>query len=317
VVALTSDDAADPSVGPCPSVGPGPSVGPAAPRLNPLVWVEKLSHRVLLAWGARSLLIPTVTGAIHAYAIPGRGEGTFVLIHGLGANATGWTNLVAQLRKHARRIVLVELPGHGRSAPPPESMRMFDLASSVRDAIDTLLDVRDPAIVLGNSLGGATALRYALWRPEHVRCLLLNSPAGAPLEPGELDALRTRFGVKTRADARRFLAELLHSPPGYFRLIEAGLAAELGRPLIQNVLHSVRDEDFFTAEELATLAVPTVLMWGKSDRILPPSGLAFYRRALPAGTQVEEVDGVGHSIHLERPRLVLRRLLEARDRARA
>lgn len=292
----------------------GSDTAPRPPRFNPLVWVERLSHRVLLALGGRSLMLPTATGALHAYVIPGRGHGTFVLIHGLGANATGWTNLVGKLRKHARRIILLELPGHGRSEPPPGELRLFDLADSVRDAIDTLIDDRERAVVLGNSLGGATALRYALQRPERVGSLILNSPAGAPLERPELDALRTRFGVRNREDARRFLTELLHAPPYYFRIIEAGLAAELGRPLIQSVLRSVRDDDFFTAEELAALAPPTLVMWGKSDRILPTSSLAFYRRALPAGSRVEEIEGVGHSIHLERPGLVMKRLLEARDR---
>lgn len=287
---------------------------PRPPRFNPLVWIERLSHRVLLAWGGRSLMIPTATGSLHAYVVPGRGHGTFVLIHGLGANATGWTNLVGKLRQQARRIVLLELPGHGRSEPPPDSLRLMDLATSVRDAIDTLIDVRERAVVLGNSLGGATALRYALQRPERVGSLILNSPAGAPLGAPELEALRTRFGVKSREDARRFIAELLHAPPVYFRLIEEGLAAELGRPLVQSVLSTIRDDDFFTAEELAALAPPTLVLWGKSDRILPASGLAFYRRALPAATRFEEIEGVGHSIHLERPGLVMKRLLEARDR---
>lgn len=78
----------------------------------------------------------------------------------------------------------------------------------------------------------------------------------------------------------------------------------------------MRPEDFFTEEELAGLAAPVTLLWGRSDRILPRSILEFYRRALPSTAQLEELDAVGHSLHMERPGLLLRRLLEARDRAR-
>lgn len=295
----------------------GASAHPARPavpaRRDVLSLLGSLSRRVLLAWGARSLQLPTATGTVHAYSLHGRGEGTFVLIHGLGANASGWVSLAGRLRAVAQRIVLVELPGHGYSEEPPAGLRLIELANSMREAIDMLIDERDGAVVLGNSLGGATALRYALTRPARVRRLILNSPAGAPLDELEVAALRGRFGVKDRHDARRFLGELMHSPPLYFRALERGLVAELGRPLVQRFLETVRPEDFFTAEELGKLAVPTVVLWGKSDRILPPSGLAFFRRALPAGTRFEEVEGAGHSIHLERPSLVARHLLEARD----
>ena len=296
-----------------PGVTP-PDVTPSRPRIDLLAWLERISRHILLAWGAKSLMLPTESGAVHAYSLAGRGEGTFVLIHGLGANASGWTTLAGKLRGVARRIVLLELPGHGRSAPPPEGTRLMDLASSVTTALDMLIDERDGAVVLGNSLGGATALRYALARPERVRGLILNSPAGAPLDEHEVEALRERFGIKNRLDARRFLGQLMHRPPLYYRALENGLVAELGRPLVQGFLHSVCPEDFFTAVELATLAVPTVVLWGKSDQVLPVSGLAFYRSALPSSTRFIELEGVGHSVHLERPGLVIKHLLEARDR---
>lgn len=281
-----------------------------------LALLEKVSHGVLRTSGAQSHWIPTSVGRIHVYELAGTGFGTFVLLHGMGATATAYTVLARRLRKHARRVLLVDLPGHGRSSEPPQGLDVSGLGGGLKEALDGLLASDERAVVLGNSLGGAAALRYALGSPERVGALVLTSPAGAPLSDEEHAAIRRTFALRTREDARRFFQDLLHAPPWYFRALEASLVEQLGRPFIQSFLDAVRPEDFFTEEELARLAAPVTLLWGRSDRILPRSILEFYRRALPPSAQLEELDAVGHSLHMERPGLLLRRLLEARDRAR-
>ncbi|NUP09488.1 MAG: alpha/beta fold hydrolase [Polyangiaceae bacterium] len=273
--------------------------------------VERVSHSLLLTFGARSRLVATGAGKVHAYEILGAGEGTFVLLHGIGTSATTYAPLLRLMVSRARRVVMLDLPGHGRSEEPIGGLDSKALAAGVSDALDVLVDPRDKAIVAGNSLGGAAAIGYALDRPSHVRALVLVSPAGAPLDEHALGEIRARFNLRTRADARRFFSELLHEPPFYFRVLEGGLVAQLSRPVVRGFLASLVASDFFTAERLATLAPPTTVLWGKSDRILPRSGLHFYRRALPAGTRFEEIEGVGHSPHLERPSLVAARILDA------
>lgn len=281
-----------------------------------LALLEKVSHGVLRTSGALSHWIPTSVGRIHVYELAGTGTGTFVLLHGMGATATAYTILARRLRKHAKRVLLVDLPGHGRSSEPPRGLDVTGLGAGLKEALDGLLEPHERAVVLGNSLGGAAALRYALGSPERVGALVLTSPAGAPLSDEEQAAIRRTFALRSREDARRFFQELLHAPPWYVRALEASLVELLGRPFIQTFLDAVRPEDFFTEEELARLDAPVMLLWGRSDRILPRSILDFYRRALPPTAQLEEIDAVGHSLHMERPGLLLRRLLEARDRIR-
>ncbi len=276
-----------------------------------LAFLEKVSHGFLRGSGAKSLWLPTSIGRVHVYAIEGTGHGTFVLIHGMGATATAYTQLAMRLRRQARRVLLVDLPGHGRSSEPP-GFDVTVLGIALREALDAALEPGERAVVLGNSLGGAAALRYGLSSPERVGALVLTSPAGAPLSEEEQAEIRAVFDLKSRGDARRFLARLLHAPPWYLRAIEASLVDQLGRPFIQSLLTAVRPEDFFSPEELAPLQPPVTLLWGRSDRILPRSALEFYRRNLPK-VRLEEIDDVGHSLHLERPGLLLRRLLEARD----
>lgn len=276
-----------------------------------LAVVDHVSHAVLRSFGAKSLETKTPVGRVHAYDLRGRGEGTYVLVHGMGTAATSYVGVVRRLRSQAKRIVLLDLPGHGRSQAPEEKLDAATLKVAVSAALDAALAGSDKAVMLGTSLGGAVALGYALERPERVRSLVLASPAGAPLEDADMEALRARFDLRTREDARRFFKELLHAPPFYLRVMESGLVTQLSRPLIRDFLRSLEAEDFFTAERVGELQPPATVLWGKSDRILPRSGLAFYRRALPQGTAFEELDAVGHSPHLECPQLVADRLVSA------
>ena len=112
-----------------------------------------------------------------AYVAEGSGTlPTTVLLHGLGSAATPFGPLLGRMRKHVRRIVAPDYPGHGFSENAarltPEA-----LFGSVTHALDALVD--EPALVVGNSLGGAVALNYTISNPGKVRALVLVSPAGA------------------------------------------------------------------------------------------------------------------------------------------
>ncbi|MBL9028396.1 MAG: alpha/beta hydrolase [Myxococcales bacterium] len=271
--------------------------------------VDALSDRLLRSFGARSLVIPTSAGSVHAYDATGPGERTFVLLHGMGTTATSYTGIFLGLRPHARRVVLVDLPGHGRSVLGESFLSVAALGDGIREALDGILWEEERFVLFGTSLGGAAALRYALDRPKRIAKLILVSPGGAPLSEEDFLALRRRFDVRTAEDARRFFSLLMHDPPLYFRLFEKGLVSQLGRPFIQRFLAEVSPDDFFKKEELASLRVPTLVIWGKRDRILPRSSLAFYRDALPEGTVFEEPDALGHSPHVEQPGFLMKRLL--------
>ncbi len=274
-----------------------------------LRFIEGLSGAVLKTLGAQSLVLTTDAGNVHAYDASGPGEQTFVLLHGMGTAATTYAGLFRGIRERAKRVVMIDLPGHGKSELAAERLGALELGAGIRGALDQVLGEAEPGVLMGTSLGGAVALRYALERPEHLRALMLISPGGAPLSDDDFAVLKKRFDLQTRDDARRFFAELMHKPPIYTRLFERGLIDQLSRPLVQGFLSGLGPDDFFTEAELGSLRVPTLLIWGKSDRILPRSSLDFYRRALPPSVVIEEPDDVGHSPHVEKPRWLVERLL--------
>jgi len=278
------------------------------------------AHRWLLFRGVKSRVAVGPAGPVHYYDVPGVGpHGTLVLQHGIGAEALHFLPVLRGLRRHFGRIVVPDLPGHGRSSPAPQ-MSPEALFAGFSTALDHALDeVPDGApdgahgdnpIVFGNSLGGAMAMQWGMERPERTRALILASPAGAMLEPAALAAFLERFAFTDRAAVLDFFGRLNPRVPYGASWFADDVRATFHRPHIRQLLASVRPEHGFASERLGALRTPTLLLWGKADRLMPPEMLAWYRAHLPPDiTTVEEPEGVGHCPQVDRPGWTVRRIL--------
>lgn len=284
-----------------------------ASRLLPAA--DRLARLSLRARGLASSTVRVRGLDLHVYDGAGRGRlPTVVLLHGLGAGGASFGPMVTALRPHVRRVILPELPGHGFSAHPEDGGDITAdlLLDAISDALDGMLD--EPAIVLGNSLGGAVALGYALRRPERVRGLMLVSPAGAKMEADEWRELVSAFDLTTTAEARRFLERVYHRPPWFLALFAHEFPDVLKKPAVRQILASVTPEHSPTPDELALLSMPILLLWGRSERLLPASALAWFRQHLPPQTVIEEPAGFGHAPQMEQPeRLAARVVAFARE----
>ena len=141
-------------------------------------------------WPGREMTSGGVT--LHVRETPGPAGGeTAVLVHGLGGSATNWTELAGALSSRMRGLA-VDLPGFGRSAPPPgDDYSLGAHADAVLCFLAGLVRDSGPVHLLGNSLGGAVAMMVAARRPELVKTLTLVSPAMPDLRPTP-----TRLGDK-------------------------------------------------------------------------------------------------------------------------
>ncbi len=238
-----------------------------------------------------------------------RGNGQLppiVLLHGLGSRGADYLPLLRRLHPHARRVVAPDLPGHGASGAPV-GMELAACLEALGEALEAALD--EPAVVYGNSLGGLAAIHFARTHPGRVRGLFLASPAGAPASPLEREALLATLRVETHRDALRFLEKVLHHRPGVFgHLVAWGLRRRYRTPALRALLASAQHARSLEPGDLARLQVPVYLLWGRSERLLPPSQLAFFRQHLPAA-EVDESPGLGHSPQLDDVDELARRLL--------
>lgn len=271
---------------------------------------ERLMRRVLNARGLRSRWLQTSVGRMHVLDGRGRGElPPLVLLHGFSANAISYAGLLPRLAPHAGRIVVPDCPGHGFSELPPQGLRRDSMVQGLFEVLDRVID--EPAIVLGTSMGGFGAIRYAASRPHKVRGLVLVCPGGAPMARDALDRFADTFRMQRHADALRFVDRMLSSSPPVFRHVLAhAIRGRFTAPHLRALLDSLDPADLLRPAELAALRMPTLMLWGRQEMILPPDHLEFFRRHLPQHAQLEIWDRFGHCGYLEQPGPVARRVLK-------
>ncbi len=270
---------------------------------------EGMFRRSLNKRGHHSRWHESSLGALHFFDF--RGDGALpplVLLHGIGSSALPYRLLFAALRPQMRRILCPDAPGHGLSADPAEPLDADLLFRGICELLDAELD--EPAIIFGNSLGGALALRYGLTRPERVRGLVLSSPAGAAMSAAEIASLVETFRFDSRKAGRRFFNNLHHRPQRISWLVAGEVLRIFNRPSIVQLLDALGPDDLFSPEQLAQLSVPTLLLWGDSEKILPASSLAWYQQHCPPSMTIEQPEGFGHCPYLDCPQAVVDRILQ-------
>jgi pimeloyl-ACP methyl ester carboxylesterase len=240
------------------------------------------------------------------------GEGPpLVLVHGLGGCAENWAPL-APLLAPSHRLLVIDLPGHGRSAPLAGLEGLAELAEIVAEV--AAAEGMPRAAYFGHSLGGVVALRLALRRPEAVTKLVLAAPAGIS---SSLPLARLIVRATMRVQPGRLVAPFRHrlaSRSWYrtalFRGVFVSDAAALSEGAVVGFLegppHHVDPRSAARAlglddprAELGAVQAPVLLLWGARDRQLPLTDAFDYARRLRARLRV--VADCGHLVIGERP----------------
>ena len=256
-----------------------------------------------------------------------RGHGQpLLLLHGFTGRGSGWGAHATAFARHFR-VIVVDLPGHGRTRPSDPKRGIHPARVSVERTADDLAMLlarsgATPAHVLGYSLGARVALRLAIAHPVGVRRLVLESPSAGIAGTRERAARRIadaaladrleRDGMETFVDAWErqpiFAGHAAIPAPCATRLratrlratrlraerlsnTPAGLALSL-RGAGQGSMEPLHDR-------LASVRMPTLVIAGALD----PIGLAraeVVAAGVP-GARLEIVPGVGHMPHLESP----------------
>lgn len=222
-----------------------------------------------------------------------------LLLHGFGADLNSWM-FIQPVLAEGRRVVALDLPGHGGSS---RDVGVGD-AAVLSQAVLGFLVALDPGPVhlVGHSMGGAIAAMLAAGHPELVRSLTLIAPAG--LGPDINTAFIDGFvRASRRKDAAEVLQLLVHDP------------ALVSRTMVEDVLRFKRLDGVTAALDtiarawfaggrqtvdltatIAGLALPVQVIWGRDDKIIPVA----HADAVAPGVPMHVLEAAGHLPHMEK-----------------
>jgi pimeloyl-ACP methyl ester carboxylesterase len=278
--------------------------------------LQRAVRRYLTLRGVRSTITQVAGYDLHHYALDGVGKGPpVVLVHGLAGSANGFHKVLFGLSQRFSRVLAPDLPGNGFSplaagAKGLGARRQLEVLSAFLEQ-----EARAPAFLVGNSLGGAMAVTLAQHRPEAVRALGLVAPAGARVAEARLLELHRVLSLKGAADARALTRRLFHRTPLTTLLLADDLYRMYDTPSVRAVLGEFTPHDCLEPDALRCIRAPTVLVWGKSEKLLPYEGVNYFREHLPPHAEVHLVEGFGHIPQMERPAQLVRLLTGFADRA--
>jgi pimeloyl-ACP methyl ester carboxylesterase len=249
-------------------------------------------------------------GAEVNYAEIGEGE-PVLFIHGLAGSWRNWLETLPHFGERYRAIAL-DLPGFGDSPMPDWDLSMPAYGRMVHDFCDALGIDRVAAIV-GNSMGGFVATEAVIERPERFERLVLVSAAGISL--AQAKGRRFEAAARTIKAAGPYLAAatMLKRPLGRRiafswvigrpEKLRAELLSEQLRPglasdgLVQSMASMV---GYDTRQRLTEIEIPTLIVWGLNDHVVPVEAAVGYHRLIPR-SRLELFERTGHVPQIERP----------------
>ncbi|HEY3555984.1 alpha/beta hydrolase [Kribbella sp. NPDC051137] len=220
----------------------------------------------------------------------GAGE-ALLLVHGWGGDARAWSGLDFA----RRRVVTVDLRGHGRSPVLRKGYRPVDYARDLAGVLERL--ELGPVVAVGHSMGGQIVVQLALEYPELVRAVVAVDPAyGA--DAAEAATFAERLAALRGDGAIAAVRQLgLRAGP-----VRDQLLATPGHVLAESYAGMYTDPDAFGARPAAAARLAGLTQPLLTLRPVPSMAAWDIGLSLPYGSRIVLWNGCGHFLHHERPR---------------
>ncbi|WP_343602329.1 4,5:9,10-diseco-3-hydroxy-5,9,17-trioxoandrosta-1(10),2-diene-4-oate hydrolase [Mycobacterium sp.] len=238
---------------------------------------------------------------------------TVVLLHGGGPGASSWTNFARNIGALAQHfhVLAVDQPGYGHSDKRTEHPQFNRYAATALKALFDQLGI-ERAPLIGNSLGGGTAVRFALDHPDRAGRLVLMGPGGLSInlfspDPTEGVKRLNKFAVEpTRQNLEAFLKVMVYDRSLITpELVDARFALastpeSLAATMAMGKSFSGLDfEAGMMWRECYRLRQPVLLIWGREDRVNPLDGALVAVKTIPRA-QLHVFGQCGHWAQVEK-----------------
>lgn len=231
------------------------------------------------------------------YFTGGQGD-PLVVIHGGGDGARAWMKNIAELSENYT-VYVPDLPGYGHSQPIDGDYYIPEMVEFV-DEFTRTLGLKSFHL-MGHSLGGGVALNYALKFPHKIMKLVLVSSMCLGREIAlwvrvlSVPAICRAIGKTVIAvlKAVKWVADLILAPVEFMNPMSAT------RINLGSRLTTLKEQATVFADRLSEIVVPTLVVWGAKDPIVPVSQ-AYTAAALIPNCQVKVFEGCGHSVYKQK-----------------
>jgi pimeloyl-ACP methyl ester carboxylesterase len=255
---------------------------------------------------------PTAVNYVDMSPSAGEHKLTLLFVHGLSGSWQNWLENIPHFSK-AHRVIALDLPGFGHSPMPTWRISIESYSRLLHRFCDAL--GIDNCVLVGNSMGGFISAEAASAQPARFEKLVLVSAAGVSSarlrrQPAETAArmataaaplllkLQERGMRRPRVRWATFRGLFQHPELLRRELLLEQLHNSAGRPGLLPAVQGLVGYDIL--DQLTEVEVPTLIVWGRNDRVVPPQdAVGFGRRLRNSRTVI--FDDTGHLPQLERP----------------
>jgi len=242
----------------------------------------------------------------------------YLLVHGIGGQASDWHKVIPELVNRGHYVVAVDLPGHGASGKDRGDYSLGAIASVLRDLLAHL--GLDKVVIVGHSLGGGIAMQFHYQFPSACEGLVLVCSGGLGVEtppwlraatlPGA-EYVFAGLGSKKTANSLRWMTRQMGrigiepqtlTPESLDRLRRFG-----DRPTRTAFLATLRSVVDVTGQRVTALGkleaigdTPVLLIWGAHDPVIPVSHAYRAAQIIP-NSELVVFPRIGHEPHIEDP----------------
>ncbi len=244
-----------------------------------------------------------VTGGIYFRHLGRKHQRPIVLIHGAAGDGTLWIDVARKLSKNFR-VIVPDLPGHGKSSGQPPSSDVSEYSRSVRRFIRNELGL-SRVLLVGHSMGGAVALETALEDPELLAgIVLVSTGARLRVHPAFINTLK-----EDPDSAVSFLSHAVgpvKKKDEIVRLLERSFIRSSGRCALQDFIAC---DHFDRTNDIKNITLPALILCGKED-FLTPVKYSYYLKDQLRNSSMVSIGGCGHILMLEAPGKVAKEILK-------
>lgn len=237
------------------------------------------------------------------YKIAGSGPAILIL-HGWGSSLKSWLRVQEFLTARGYKVIIPDLPGFGKSDPPSLSWTIDDYIEWLKNFVQKINEIQPKPIkqffLLGHSFGGRIAIKFAVKYPEKLSSLILYGAAGITPRPkiritifsfiSQIGNLIFSFPLLKpfRNLAKKFIYFFAQTKD--YQFIQA--------PTLKGTFKKTIKENL--TSYLNQIEVPTLIIWGKNDKITPLKDAYLIKKEIKNST-LEIIPDLGHSINLQAP----------------